>query len=86
VRPVLPPGATLRYEPHALARMARRGITKAGVRATLEAPDDTRPAADRPPTERCTVCLRRIGSRTCKVYVRESSEPMLVATVARHGE
>ena len=84
--PVLPPGEAFEYEAHALDRMARRGIAEDDVQSTLEEPDDVRAAAYRPPTEPCNIYLRRIGSRTCKVYVRTLSDPMRVATVAWHGE
>lgn len=86
VYPVLPPGEAFEYEPHARDRMARRGITEDHVRVTLEEPNDIRIAVHRPPTEPCNIYLRRIGARTCKVYVRVLHEPMRVATVAWHGE
>lgn len=85
-RRVLHPGEAIRYEPHALDRMAEFVVTEDDVRATLEAPDRVRPADPRPPTGPCTIYLRRLGRRICKVYVREGSEPMRVATAAWHGE
>jgi len=83
---VLPAGATIVYEPHAIDRMVEFGVSEQDVRATLEQPDEVRPARDRPPTDPCNIYLRPIGTRRCKVYVRVGSEPMLVATVAWHGE
>ena len=86
-RRVLRPGEAIRYEPHALDRMAEFGVTGDDVRATLEAPDRMRPADHRPPTGPCTIYLRSLAGRgICKVYVREGSEPMRVATAAWHGE
>lgn len=86
MEPVLPPGGVIVYEPHALDRMVEFGVTRDHVRATLERPDQIRPARDRPPTEPCNIYLRSIGLRRCKVYVRIDSEPMMVATVAWHGK
>ncbi len=83
----LQPGGQIEYDaPHARRRMERRGITEDHVRATLEHPDQIRPAFDRPPTGPCNIYLRWIGGRRCKVYVRIASDPMLVATAAWHGE
>ncbi len=86
MEPVLQPGTPIEYEAHALDRMAEFGITPQDVRATLESPDQLRPARDRPPTDPCNIYLRTIAGRRCKVYVRIGSDPMLVATVAWHGE
>lgn len=83
----LPPGGQIAYEqPHGRDRMAQFGITEQQVRATLEQPDQIRPALDLPPTDPCNIYLRSIGGRRCKVYVRIGSDPMLVATVRWHGE
>ena len=82
----LQPGGAFEYELHALDRMAQYGIAEDDVRATLEDPDETRVAAHRPPTEPCSIYLRRIGPRICKVYVRTGSEPLRVATAVWHGE
>ena len=84
--PVLQPGNVIEYESHARNRMGEIGVTAENVRATLEAPDQVRPARDRPPTDPCNIYLRTIAGRRCKVYVRIGSDPMLVATVAWHGE
>ena len=86
MEPVLPLGSPIAYEPHALDRMVEFGVTREYVRATLEQPDEIRLARDRPPTDPCNIYLRSIGARRCKVYVRIDSDPMLVATVAWHGE
>lgn len=86
MEPLLPPGGSINYEPHALGRMAEFGITPQDVRVTLESPDQLRPARDRPPTDPCNIYLRSIDGRRCKVYVRIGSDPMVVATVAWHGE
>ena len=84
---VLEAGESFEYEPHARERMFLRGVTEDDVRATLEAPDRTKPALYRPPTEPCIVYLREMhGRRICKVYVREGSRPMCVATAVWHGE
>ncbi len=80
------PGDPIEYEePHVRQRMDERGITEEEVRATLEDPDEIRPALDRPPTEPCNIYLRWLGTRRYKVYVRTGSSPMRVATVAWHG-
>lgn len=86
MEPVLPVGGSIVYEVHALDRMAEFGITRDHIRATLEQPEQVRPARDRPPTDPCNIYLRSIGARRCKVYVRIGSYPMCVATVAWHGE
>ena len=86
MEPVLPPGGPIAYEPHALDRMVEFAVSPQQVRATLEHPDEVRPARDRPPTDPCNIYLRAIGTRRCKVYIRVGSKPMLVATVAWHGE
>ena len=82
----LPPGGQIDYEQHARDRMAQFGISELQVRETLEQPQRIWPAQDRPPTGPCMIFLRPIGDRRCKVYVRIDSDPMLVATVAWHGE
>ena len=74
----------IRYEPHARDRMEERAITEEHVELTLQQPDETRPALLR--REPCTIRLRDIGGRTCKVYVKDGTDPPLVATVAWHGE
>ena len=82
----LSPGGPIEYEQHASDRMAQFGITERQVRETLEQPQRIRSARDRPPTAPCIIYLRPIGDRSCKVYVRAESDPMVVATVAWHGE
>ena len=83
----LPAGSPIEYErPHVRERMARFGITDEQIRATLEQPDQIRPALERPPTDPCNIYLRSIDGRRCKVYVRIGSDPMRVATVRWHGE
>ncbi len=86
MEPALTRGGPIEYEPHALDRMDEFGVAVEYVRATLEQPDEIRPARDRPPTDPCNIYLRSMGTRRCKVYVRIGSEPMRVATVAWHGE
>ena len=83
---MLQPGEMLLYAPHARERMAERDITEDDVRRTLEAPDSARGAQSRPPAPPGIQYRRRIGSRTCKVYVEEGSRPMLVVTAVWHGE
>ena len=74
----------IQYMPHAIARMEFRGITEADVEYTLSNPDRQWPALRR--DHPCTVSIRRIGERICKVYVRDGSDPPVIATVAWHGE
>ena len=74
------------YEAHAREQMIERGISEGLVRATLEVPDQVRPAVVRPHREPCTIYIRHIEGRRCKVYVRAGSNPPIVATVAWHGE
>ena len=76
--------AQIDYEPHALEQMQEREVSQEHVEKTVREPDQRRPAIRR--REPCTIYLRSFGSRTCKVYVREGSDPPLVATVAWHGE
>lgn len=83
---MLQPGERLLYAPHAIERMAERDITEGDVRQTLEAPDSARAARSRPSAPPGIQYRRRIGSRTCKVYVEEGSRPMLVVTAVWHGE
>ena len=83
---MLQPGERLLYTQHALDRMAEFRIEEEDVRATLEAPDKTRPALPRPSAPRSIIYLRRIGPRICKVYAETSSRTMRVKTVAWHGE
>lgn len=83
---MLQPGEGIRYTPHALERMAEFGIAEEDVRATLEDPNRTRAALPRPLAPRSIIYLRRIGPRTCKVYVRAGSRPMHVLTAVWHGE
>ncbi len=86
MEPVLPPGGTIAYEPHALDRMVEFAVSEQDVRTTLERPESIRPALKRPPTDPRNIYTRSIGLRRCKVYVRVGSTPMLVPTVAWHGE
>lgn len=72
------------YEQHARERMSQRGVTEADVALTLGEPDEQRPA--RRLQVPCVILLKRIGDRTCKVYIREGSDPPVVATAAWHGE
>ena len=74
----------IEFEPHALDQMKKRGVDLEAVELTVREPEHKRPARRR--REPCTIHLRRIGTRTCKVYVRDGSDPPLVATVAWHGE
>lgn len=83
---MLQPGEKLLYARHAIERMAERNITEEDVRRTLEDPDITRGARLRPPAPPSVQYRRRIGPRTCKVYVEEGSRPMRVVTVVWHGK
>ena len=74
----------IEYEPHARDQMKERGVDREAVELTVMEPDQTRPAMRR--REPCTIYLRAIGNRTCKVYVRDDTDPPRVATVAWHGE
>ena len=74
------------YTGHARDRMSEFGIAEEDVRATLEAPDSVRAARPRPQAPPSMQYLRRIGLRTCKVYVEEGSRPMLVKSAVWHGE
>jgi len=74
----------IEFEPHALEQMEEREVDMEAVELTVQEPDQTRPAIRR--REPCTIHLRKIGARTCKVYVRDGSDPARVATVAWHGE
>jgi len=72
------------YERHARERMRQRRVSEADVALTLSEPDEQRPARRlRVP---CVILLKRIGERVCKVYIREGSNPPIVATAAWHGE
>ena len=74
----------IEFEPHALEQMEEREIALEAVELTVLEPEQTRPVIRR--REPCTIHLRKIGSRTCKVYIRDGSDPPRVATVAWHGE
>jgi hypothetical protein len=76
----------INYVQHARSRMRRRGITESDVRLTLSDPDVTRPAPPQPGADRSVIFQRRIGNRTCKVYVLAEIEPPLVVTVAWQDE
>jgi hypothetical protein len=64
--------------------MIQRGVSEADVALTLREPDEQRPA--RRLQYPCVILLKRIGERVCKVYIREGSDPPVVATAAWHGE
>ena len=72
------------YEDHARERMNQRGVTEADVELTLSETDEQRPA--RLLQVPCVILLKKIGERVCKVYIREGSNPPVVATAAWHGE
>ena len=76
----------INYVPHARSRMRRREITESDVELTLSDPDLTRPAPPQPGADPSVIFQRRIGDRTCKVYVLAGVEPLVVVTVAWQDE
>lgn len=76
----------VRYVPHARSRMRLREITESDVQLTLSDPDVTRPAPPQPGADQSVIFQRRIGDRTCKVYVLAGVEPPVVVTVAWQDE
>lgn len=66
--------------------MRLRGVTESDVKLALSDPDVTMPASPQPGAAPSTIYQRRIGARTCKVYVLTGVSPTVVVTVAWQDE
>lgn len=78
--------AGITYEPHALAQMQARGITRAQVQSALAAYHTSYPAEPLPHSAlRSMVYIGAVDGRDLKVYVRTGSNPPHVTTTVWKG-